>query len=69
MNEEIDLYGVFIPGLLMWAACAFALSAGIRRLLAECGFYKLVWHAALFDLALFVFVLRCVVFVFAHSVI
>jgi Protein of unknown function (DUF1656) len=67
MNEEIDLYGIFIPGLLMWTACAFVLSAGIRRLLAGLGFYRTVWHPALFDLALFILVLDCVVFVFPHA--
>lgn len=67
MNEEIDLYGIFVPGLLVWAACAFVLSAGIRHMLAGSGFYRMVWHPALFDLALFSVVLASVVFTIGRS--
>lgn len=66
MNEEIDLYGIFIPGLLVWAACAFALSTGLRHVLAGAGFYRMVWHPALFDLALFFVVLTAIVFAVAR---
>ncbi|VFU09565.1 conserved hypothetical protein [Methylocella tundrae] len=63
MTQEIDVYGVFIPALLVWMACAFALSASLRRLFAALGFYKLIWHPPLFDLSLFVASLGCVVFI------
>ncbi|HYP58610.1 MAG TPA: DUF1656 domain-containing protein [Beijerinckia sp.] len=68
MTEEIDLYGIFVPGLLVWMACAFVLSVVLRRALAWCGFYEFVWHPALFDLALFVLLLGCVVFLSTHLV-
>ncbi len=42
-------------------AVAFALSLPLRRLLAATGFYRLVWHRPLFDLALFVVLLGGVV--------
>lgn len=42
MMGEIDLYGVFVPGLALWMAVAFALSLPLRRLLAATGFYRLV---------------------------
>jgi hypothetical protein len=57
MTGELDLYGVFVPPLLLWALLALALSAGLRRGLARLGFYRLVWHRPLFDLALFVILL------------
>jgi hypothetical protein len=66
VNEEIDLYGIFVPGLLVWAACAFLSSACIRTVLAGSGFYRIVWHPALFDLALFVVVLAFIVFTAAR---
>ncbi|WP_342111129.1 DUF1656 domain-containing protein [Methylobacterium sp. SI9] len=61
MMGEIDLYGVFVPGLALWMAIAFALSLLLRRLLAASGFYRLVWHRPLFDLALYVVLLGGVV--------
>jgi hypothetical protein len=58
---EIDLYGVFVPPLLIWLAAAFPLTAVLRRLLRWFGFYRLVWHRPLFDFAVLVIVLGAVV--------
>ena len=60
MNPEIDLAGVYVPYLLVAAALAFLVSVPLRRVLAWTGFYRLVWHRALFDLALFVVLLGAV---------
>ncbi|MDB5757340.1 MAG: hypothetical protein JWM30_629 [Burkholderia sp.] len=57
MIGEISLYGIYVPWLLLLALLALALSRGLSMLLARAGFYRLVWHPALFDLALFVIVL------------
>lgn len=61
MIGEIDLYGVFIPPLLLWMAAALLLTAVVRRLLRWLGFYRLVWHRPLFDFALLVIMLGAVV--------
>ena len=61
MIGEIDLYGVFVPSLLLSVGAALPLTAGLRRLLRWSGFYRLVWHRPLFDLALLVMVLGAVV--------
>jgi hypothetical protein len=61
MIAEIDLYGIFLPALLVWALVAMPLSALLRRLLRALGAYRLVWHAPLFDLALFIITLGGVV--------
>jgi Protein of unknown function (DUF1656) len=58
---EIDLYGVFVPPLLIWLAAALPLTAVLRRLLRWLGFYRLVWHRPLFDFALLIIVLGGVV--------
>jgi hypothetical protein len=60
MSPELDIGGVFVPGLLIAAALAFLVSIPIRRLLARIGFYRLVWHRALFDLALYVVLLGAI---------
>lgn len=57
MIAEIDIHGVFLPALLVWAALALPVTVLLRALLRRAGAYRLVWHAPLFDLALFVLVL------------
>jgi hypothetical protein len=54
VSQEVDLFGVFVPSLLVCAVAAYGLTALTTRLLARTGFYRLVWHRALFDTALFV---------------
>jgi Protein of unknown function (DUF1656) len=61
MTGEIDLYGVFVPRLLVWLVASLLLTAVLRRLLRRFGFYRFVWHRPLFDLALLVIVLGTVV--------
>ena len=61
MTGELDIYGVFIPSLAAWMLVAVLISLGVRRLLASVGFYRLVWHRPLFDLALYVVLLGVVV--------
>jgi hypothetical protein len=56
MNGEFDLGGVFVSSLLIFAGVAFVITTIATRLLALTGFYRLVWHRALFDFALFVIV-------------
>ena len=61
MIGEINIYGVFVPPLLLWVAAALPLTALLRRGLARFGFYRFVWHRPLFDFALLVVVLGGVV--------
>jgi len=67
VRSELDLFGVFVPGLLFCGVIAFLLNAALRHTLAWAGFYRLVWHRALFDLALFVLVLGAVVWLTAAA--
>jgi hypothetical protein len=57
MRSELDLFGVYVPGLLCCGLLALAVNLGLRRVLARAGFYRLVWHRALFDLSMFIVVL------------
>jgi hypothetical protein len=61
VRGELDLFGVFVPGLLCCGLVALALNAALRRVLAYAGFYRMVWHPPLFDLAMFIAVLGAVV--------
>ena len=60
MIGEFDIYGVYFPSFAVFAAIAFLLLIIIKRLLAACGFYRLVWHRPLFDLAIYVILLGVV---------
>jgi hypothetical protein len=60
MIGEISLYGIYVPWLLLMALLALTLSRALSYLLARVGFYRLVWHPALFDFAMFVIVLGAV---------
>jgi protein AaeX len=51
---DLDIFGVYLPGLMVMAAAAFLLNLVVRRALGAIGFYRLVWHRSLFDLSLFV---------------
>ena len=60
MPAEFDVYGVYVPRLLVFMVLSFLLIIVIRRILARLGAYSLVWHRGLFDLALYVLVLGAV---------
>lgn len=53
MIDDINLFGIFLNGGLATAAVAAALLLLLRRVLSRLGVYRLVWHPALVDLALF----------------
>ncbi len=57
MIGEIDLSGVLVAPLLLWMLLAWLITAALSRVLAWAGVYRLVWHSALFNLALYVVVL------------
>ncbi|MFA4913401.1 MAG: DUF1656 domain-containing protein [Comamonadaceae bacterium] len=57
MIGEFNLYGVYLPWLLVMAVMALAIGWAVRKVLAACGVYQVVWHPALFDLALFILIL------------
>jgi hypothetical protein len=61
MTGELNIYGVFVPALFAWVLIAFGVLVLLRQVLAWSGFYRLVWHRPLFDVALFVVLLGAVV--------
>jgi len=60
MIGEIDVYGVFVPTLLVCSVVALAALGVLRRVLARIGAYRLLWHRPLVNLSLFVIILAAV---------
>jgi hypothetical protein len=58
MIGEINLYGVFLPPLLLLIIVLMPVAAALRAGLGRLGAYRFVWHRPLFDLACFVILLR-----------
>lgn len=66
MIGEFNIYGIFMPWLLVLAFLTLGVSWIVRRILARIGIYRVVWHPALFDLALYVVLLYGVVLISPH---
>lgn len=62
MRYDLDIAGVLLPSLLLWIIVAYVLSALLRPVLQRIGLHRLVWHPALFDLAVYVCLLGGVVY-------
>jgi Protein of unknown function (DUF1656) len=63
MIGEIDIFGVFVPSVLVLMLVAYLINLAIRTVLAYVGFYRFVWHRSVFDLGIYVLVLGLVVVV------
>jgi Protein of unknown function (DUF1656) len=63
MIGEIDIFGVFVPAVLVLMLIAYLINLGIRTVFAYVGFYRFVWHRSIFDLGIYVLVLGLVVVV------
>jgi hypothetical protein len=57
MIGELNIGGVFVPGLLVAALIAFGLTSVVGLGLRRLHLYRFVWHAGLFDVALYVLML------------
>ena len=66
MIGEFDIAGVFIPAIVIWALASMAVGLVVRRVFVATGFYRLVWHRGLFDLALFFILWGLVAFMGNH---
>ncbi|GHH03384.1 DUF1656 domain-containing protein [Pseudodonghicola xiamenensis] len=60
MKPDIDLFGIFIPSLLIAALACYLVYRLLHAGLARTGLYRHVWHPALFDVALYFTVLGTV---------
>jgi hypothetical protein len=58
MIGEIDFFGLLVPPLLLWLLLALPLHGLARRVLRRLGIYRWVWHRPLFDLAVYIIIVR-----------
>ncbi|WP_213779791.1 DUF1656 domain-containing protein [Caballeronia sp. dw_276] len=63
MIGEIDIYGVFLPAVLILMLVSYLFCLVLTRVFARVGLYRFVWHRSIFDLAIYVIVLGIVVIV------
>ncbi|CAB3661564.1 MULTISPECIES: DUF1656 domain-containing protein [Paraburkholderia] len=63
MIGEIDIFGVFVPAVLVLMLVAYLINLAIRTVFERVGFYRFVWHRSIFDLGIYVLVLGLVVVV------
>ena len=54
MIGEVAIDGVFIPSVLVAFLLAFVVSLLLRRTVRSLHLYRFIWHAGLFDAAVFV---------------
>lgn len=62
MIGEFNIYGVYVPWLLILAIGSLFLTRLVSYALARLGFYRFIWHVALFDFALFIIILGALTF-------
>jgi Protein of unknown function (DUF1656) len=63
MNEEINVFGVFVPSILVCSVIAYVAMIVTARGLRSIGAYRYVWHRSLFNLSIFVCLLgTCVLY-------
>ncbi|MBH8612565.1 DUF1656 domain-containing protein [Pseudomonas mohnii] len=60
MIGDLDLSGVFLPTLLVLMGIAYVLFLLVHGVLTRLRFYRLVWHRALFNVALYALLLGVV---------
>ena len=63
MNEEISLFGIFVPSILACSVLSYVAMVAIARLLRAVGAYQYIWHRSLFNLSMFVCILCATVLV------
>ena len=63
MIGEIDIFGVFVPAVLVLMFVAYLINLAIRTVFERVGFYRFVWHRSIFDLGIYELVLGLVVVV------
>ncbi|WP_407314161.1 DUF1656 domain-containing protein [Pseudomonas sp. nanlin1] len=60
MIGELDISGIFLPTLLVMMVATYLLFLLVHAVLNRVHFYRLVWHRALFNVALYAVLLGAV---------
>lgn len=60
MIGDLDISGIFLPTLLVLMGITYVLFLLVHGVLQRVHFYRLVWHRALFNVALYAVLLGAV---------
>jgi sugar phosphate permease len=60
MIGEVDVAGIFLPTLLVIMVITYGVFQVVHGVLNRAHFYRLVWHRALFNVALYAVLLGAV---------
>lgn len=61
---EINVFGVLISPFMPLMTVAFAITMVLRWVAVETGFFRRIWHPALFEFSVFLIVLTVTVLLF-----
>jgi hypothetical protein len=63
---EINLFGVYVAPISVMMVAAWIVTIGLRRVAAQFGLLRYVWHPAVFVFAAYVIVLSTIVLTVAR---
>ena len=63
---EVDLLGVYVAPMSLMLVAAWVITIALRRVAAQFGLLRYVWHPALFVLAVYMIVLSSIVLFMAR---
>ena len=63
---EINLFGVYVAPISVMMVAAWVVTIGFRRVAAQFGLARYVWHPAVFVFAVYVIVLSAIVLILAR---
>ena len=63
---EVDLFGVYVAPLSLMLVAAWTITIALRRVAAQYGLLRHVWHPALFAMAVYMIVLSLIVLIMAR---
>ena len=63
---EIDILGVYVAPMSLMLVAAWVITIALRRVAAQFGLLRHVWHPALFVLAVYMIVLSSIVLIMAR---
>jgi protein AaeX len=61
MNSELNIAGIYMAPIVLYAIVALPIFLMLRVILARVGFWRLVWHPALFETALYLSILSLLI--------
>lgn len=64
MSPDFDVFGVFVPSLLVWMTAAYILHRLTRAAFDRAGVLRFAWHPQLFDFAVYLILLGALLLLF-----